>query len=277
MAMEKISDLFEGMKQRMIQPPIPSEYFCQECNFIKFDTQKEFHEWAEANRPDLERLRLDIAVPGSLPMCQCVSANQLAANRRQAIIKDSNLPERADLLGPRTFKNFDEGIPGVGEMYREMQRFADGKDSLPILVVLGDVGGGKTHLLEAVGHFCQVRGESVRYEIATELLDRLRHTNNDRESGDLTDLIEWYNRFSVLLLDELKALTDTPWGISYLTQMIDYRYRNGRRMIVASNLITKDAVAEVWGDPIASRLFDATGDVVQTVWTDAADYRDTRK
>jgi len=131
------------------------------------------------------------------------------------------------------------------------------------LVVLGPVGTGKSHLLEAIGRRClSLPRLSVKYIVASELIRHIWEAINNREAcGSLSECHDC----DVLLLDDLGAEYAADPVRDKLTNLVDQRYSYGKRMAVATNL-SRAEMAERLGDRIASRLFDvATGHVTQVV------------
>ena len=205
-------------KDRAGRPAIPEEYFCQTCHFLVDVNSPEIAAWFEANRPDLHPL-------GPTLNCRCEDAADLEARRIQRKITNANLPKR-ELTGPLTFDNFDATLPGTAEMFDVVKAWADGTLAESFLTMIGITGSGKSHLLEsAVAHLDSL-GMSVRYERAEVMLNMLRHTFRDVEGDygqDIQDVMDWYDSFDALIIDDIGANRATPWGEGYLYLMLGKR------------------------------------------------------
>jgi DNA replication protein DnaC len=57
------------------------------------------------------------------------------------------------------------------------------------------------------------------------------------------------------LLDDLGAENDTEWAVEKLTRLVDYRHRNRKLLVVATNL-SADETGEKLTPRVADRVFD---------------------
>jgi DNA replication protein DnaC len=243
-------------------PTVPDHLFCAICGYIRHSA--ETLTWLRHNRPDL----------GGLPWnttCLCQRGETERRGFNETRRRDANLPLRNDTVGARTIENF-EAVDGTAEMINVADAFSRGEGP-PMLLFVGVVGCGKTHLLEAIGRNMLEAGQSVRYERAEDWLGQLRHTFNNSENGDITDLLNWYDSFNVLLIDDIGMQKSTQWGAGYLTNLVDRRYMDGTRLVAATNLIGRDALAERWEERLASRLYDERTGAALVVGCQATDYR----
>lgn len=88
------------------------------------------------------------------------------------------------------------------------------------VVLLGDSGTGKTHLLIGTGIAACQAGHSVRYVTAANLVNELVEAQDGRT---LTRLVGRYGRLDLLLIDELGYLHLDPRGAELLFQVITER------------------------------------------------------
>lgn len=244
---------------------IPSEFFCDVCHYIKDPSDEAFQAWIAVNREDLMGSAANI-------QCKCEQKRQLSIQIRQQMLLDANIPRRQDVVGPRTFDNFNE-VDGTAEMIEAAKAFVAGELPEKALLLVGVTGSGRSHMLEAIGRAALAEGESVRYDRAEDLLNILRHSHNSELGTDLYDTIQWYQKFAILLIDDVGMQTATPWGVGYLTNIVDHRYSYGLRMVVSTNCLTPDDMAAVWDWPLASRLMDTHSGVVRVIHCEAEDYR----
>ena len=177
----------------------------------------------------------------------------------------SNLPAKTE-----TFESFDL-LEGTQEAAAAALAFALGKGP-HILLLTGGAGRGKTHLLQSIGRVCLDAGRSVRYELVAELLDRLRATYNRDAEESYNEAIDRCHQVNVLLLDDIGLEKPSEWVVEKVTALVDERYRNGRRLAVATNK-TRAQITETMGFRLASRLWDMTPETVKVVHLTCADYR----
>ena len=241
---------------------LPDEATCRVCG------------WADPAYDGIrDRLTLRGYTEYQMPQlfCRCAAQaeqERLESDRRRA---EANFPRAP---GDRTFRSFKR-VPGTEEAFSFGIRFARGRLTTPCLVLIGDKGSGKTHLLEAIGDISIRQGGTVRYELVKELLDRLRGTYSHDSDEDASTLLNYYQDVGLLLLDDLGMEAGTPYARQQVTAIVDYRYRNGRPLVVSTNQ-TQDEVAEHMGGRVADRLWDYRSGRVQQVHLTSESYR-TRK
>ena len=88
------------------------------------------------------------------------------------------------------------------------------------VVLLGDSGTGKTHLLIALGLAACEQGRRVRYVTCAQLVNELVEAADERH---LSRVVGRYGRLDLLLLDELGYVQIDPRGAELLFQIITER------------------------------------------------------
>jgi DNA replication protein DnaC len=88
------------------------------------------------------------------------------------------------------------------------------------LVLLGDSGTGKTHLLIGLGLAACEQGRRVRYTTCAQLVNELVEAADQRQ---LSRVVGRYSRLDLLLLDELGYVQVDPRGAELLFQIITER------------------------------------------------------
>jgi DNA replication protein DnaC len=104
------------------------------------------------------------------------------------------------------------------------------------IIFLGGVGLGKTHLASALGYAACLKGHSVLFTSAIDVINTLSAA---QASGLLKRELKKYIKPSVLILDELGYLPIDKVGADLLFQVISLRYEQGT-MIITSNRAFKD-------------------------------------
>jgi DNA replication protein DnaC len=116
------------------------------------------------------------------------------------------------------------------------------------LTLIGEPGRGKTHLAVAIANRAMSRRQTTIYYQTEDLLDALRAGFNGAEPS-YESLMEDLQNVSVLILDDLGSEKKTPWAAGKLDQLIDFRYREGKKTVITTN-----CPPEQIGARIASRL-----------------------
>ena len=88
------------------------------------------------------------------------------------------------------------------------------------VVLLGDSGTGKTHLLIGLGLAACEQGRRVRYVTCAQLVNELVEAADERQ---LSRVVGRYGRLDLLLLDELGYVQIDPRGAELLFQIITER------------------------------------------------------
>lgn len=110
-------------------------------------------------------------------------------------------------------------IPGIAA---QLATLAGGAwiDAGQPLVLLGDSGTGKTHLLIGLGLAACEQGRRVRYATTAQLVNELAEAADNRQ---LSRVVARYGRLDLLLLDELGYVQLDPRGAELLFQIITER------------------------------------------------------
>jgi DNA replication protein DnaC len=98
-------------------------------------------------------------------------------------------------------------------------------------ILLGGVGLGKTHLATALGYQSCLKGYSVLFATAVDVINTLTAA---QAAGQLKNGLKTYLRPSVLILDELGYLPIDKHGADLLFQVISCRYEKGP-IVITSN------------------------------------------
>ena len=252
------------MRPLTYKPPraLPDSAFCPKCRGV-MDDYPDSELVERGIRPELVRC--------STALFGCIRLASDKEGQRATWQMEANLPHTS---AHRTFANFD-ARRGTQKALEAAWDFVRGNADEHILVLIGDKGTGKTFLLEAIGRECLHLGETVRYELVAELLDRLRNVVGS-DTEDLHQVMEWYRRVGVLLLDDLGTRDFSSFDEERILMLVDDRYRNRGRLVVATNktmlrgeTLEKflERMAQHIGDRLASRLWDtsASGGVRQAV------------
>jgi DNA replication protein DnaC len=100
------------------------------------------------------------------------------------------------------------------------------------VVLVGDSGGGKTHLAIALGIEACRKTFSVKFFTASELVNRLLSENKD---GQIQKFLSKLKNYDLLIIDEMGFLSLPKKGAEVLFQVFSDRYETGS-IIVTSNL-----------------------------------------
>lgn len=205
----------------------------------------------------------------SMAQCECPRVEERRRREEAQRWADSHLPHPQS---PRTLDGFSV-VPGAQSAVAAAEQLIQLKGPA-VLLLVGQTGSGKSHLLEAIGRACLELGRTVRYDTASAFLDRLRSTIRSFDHTSMQDVVAWYQGRDVLLLDDLGTRVEKDWAVEKLTELIDERMRMGWRTAIATNL-GREELAEAVGERLASRLYQTREDLneVARVTLTSPDYR----
>ena len=137
------------------------------------------------------------------------------------------------------------------------------------LVLLGDSGTGKTHLLIALGTAAAEQGRRVRYVTTAALVNELVEAADDKQ---LSRAVGRYARLDLLCLDEVGYVSLDPRGAELLFQIITAREER------ASIACASNAPFSEWGatftDPrLAAAVVDRLTFNAHIIQTGTTSYR----
>jgi DNA replication protein DnaC len=137
-------------------------------------------------------------------------------------------------------------------------------------ILLGGVGLGKTHLATAIGYEACLRGYSVLFTTAVDVINSLSAA---QAAGQLKSCLKRYLKPSLLILDELGYLPIDKRGADLLFQVISKRYENGA-ILITSNRAYKDWPAIFNNDAtLTSAMLDRLLHHAETVVIEGKSYR----
>jgi DNA replication protein DnaC len=103
------------------------------------------------------------------------------------------------------------------------------------LIFIGGVGLGKSHLAVALAHTACLKGHSVLFTTAVDIINTLAAA---QANGNLKREMKKYLKPSILVCDELGYLPIDKFGADCLFQIISHRYERGA-IILTTNRVYK--------------------------------------
>lgn len=194
-----------------------------------------------------------------LQFLHLVITEQAALRRERSI---AHRLREAHFREPKTLATFDWQFNAKAIDRARIEDLATGefirrRDNL---VLAGQSGVGKSHIIQALAHAACVLGWRVRYTTSADLLLDLRASLADQT---LPTRIRYYAKFDLLIIDEFGfdrlERTEAPQAASLLYKVIDARSEQHSTALV-TNIDFK-----AWGDylgdpPLAMALLDRVVD-----------------
>lgn len=174
---------------------------------------------------------------------------QPAEGRRQRAVE--RRIRQARFPGMKTLENFDWQFNAQAIDRRQIEELATGdfirrRDNL---LMVGQSGVGKSHLLEGIGRRVCLQGYGVRFTTSEELLADLIASLADRT---MSKRVRYWSRHELLIIDgfgfDRIEREQTPQALSLLYKVIDRR--NTRRSTALITNIDFEDWNEYLGDPV---------------------------
>lgn len=122
------------------------------------------------------------------------------------------------------------------------------------LILIGDVGTGKTHLAVALANELLESGKSVAYHRVDALLDDLRRELFEGAGGG-SETMRRALSADLLILDDLGRESVTEFALTQLAHLIEGRNAANRPWIVTSNLSVNE-IGTLYGLRLQDRLME---------------------
>ena len=238
---------------------LPSESQCPKCHLWDITDERVIKAMSDAGKP----------LHQAACMCNVIDYEQPGIKGEQ--LKATNLPFK-DWAHRKTFSTFNTS-EGTLSAFGEAQAFGKEPSGPTLLVLIGKVGTGKSHLLEAMGcRHWEKHCKSIRYEFVPLMLEKLRAAAKD---GTAMELLDVYTDTHLLLLDDLGARDDgdTEYAIERLFIIINERIRGHKLTAIATNRLDEEQMAMRVGDRIANRLWDRNTGTTSRAYLTGESYR----
>lgn len=158
--------------------------------------------------------------------------------------KETIDPERSKrLLRPEfTFENFV-----VGESnrfaYTEARQVANSPyASFNPLYIMGHVGLGKTHLMQAIGHYVLDNNikANVIYTSANQFADDYFRATATKKAEDMISFSNYYEQADLLLVDDIQFLENKEKTQEEFFKCFDYLHEHNKQIVVTSDRPASD-------------------------------------
>lgn len=133
------------------------------------------------------------------------------------------------------------------------------------LMFFGETGTGKTYLACAILNAMNRRGKPARYTRLDVLLDHLISSYNDKNGESKDEILNRYQEFPVLLIDEFNLSRITEHTLQNVESLVRHRAMHNRPTIMTANT-SQEEFYKMWGDRISSIVID------KSVWLKMTGY-----
>lgn len=171
----------------------------------------------------------------------------------------------------KTIDQFDWNWPTkINRMLIQNLFRLDFVDQHANVVFIAGTGLGKSHLMTALGHAACLRGCSVLFTGAIDIINTLAAAH---ASGSIKRALNHYTKPQVLCIDELGYLPIDKFGTDCLFQIISHRYERGATLITTNRVYKKWAPIFDNDAVLTSALLDRLLHHAETVVIEGKSYR----
>jgi len=117
------------------------------------------------------------------------------------------------------------------------------------LILYGPSGCGKTHLACAIANYRLSIGQLAFYIGTSDLLDHLRSTFTPTSDTSYDELFMKVKNTPLLILDDLRLSSTTPWAKEKVEQLLDHRFN-----LRLPTVITTDVPIDEFEERVQNRL-----------------------
>ncbi|WP_054902592.1 ATP-binding protein [Pseudomonas sp. NBRC 111131] len=182
----------------------------------------------------------------------------------------SDIPPRFRESTLDTYRTETEGqAVALTECSDYVREFEPNWDVGRSMMLLGDVGTGKTHLGCSIAQqVIREFGAAARYTMAIDIIRDIKMTFDKKSEQTERDVYAALLKPDLLVIDEVGVQHGSDFERQVLFEVIDLRYRNLMPTIVISNLALA-GLRKCLGDRAVDRLTDAGGSAVLFTWSSA--------
>jgi DNA replication protein DnaC len=176
-----------------------------------------------------------------LRLCQ-LELQQREARKRQKLLAAARLPRE------KTLDNFERSRL-KRNVERQFAALLDGEflKRAENVLVFGSPGGGKTHLLAALGYELVEQGRSVYFTTCVLLVQRLLQAKQDLV---LERELKRLDKYEALIIDDIGYVQQSREEMEVLFTLLAHRYES-RSVLLTSNLVFSEW-ERIFKDPMTT-------------------------
>lgn len=187
-------------------------------------------------------------IPVKCPACaqderEAEEKNRLeeqASRRFEAAITAARIPKRHQSCTLENYRNSSGVESAMKAVLDYAQRWPKQLDTGECLILLGEVGTGKTHLACGLIRKITERGGRCLYTTVQSMIRDIRDTWSKGSDRREHDVVRVYSTVPLLVLDEVGATLGTETERSQLFDLLDSRYQDLLPTVVLGNVSAQE-------------------------------------
>jgi len=220
--------------------------------------------------------------PSGCPACAEIRQREKDAEDQKALMAKIAADRLANKLGAalipsrfrdRSFEGYiatePKQIKALTVCREYAENFAEHFKAGRCLLLLGNVGTGKTHLAAAIAnHIMQTTNATAVYRTVGGILQHIKGSYDRESEYSEADAFAAYTKPSLLIIDEVGATKPTEFELATLFNIINGRYEEQLPTVVISNLPAGE-LSGALGERCVDRLREGGGIAVGFDWKSA--------
>lgn len=220
--------------------------------------------------------------PSGCPVCAEILQREKDAEDQKALMAKIAADRLANKLGAaliparfrdRTFEGYiatePKQVKALTICRDYAENFAEHCEAGRCLLLLGNVGTGKTHLATAIAnHIMRTTTATAVYRTVGGILQHIKGSYDRESEYSEADAFAAYTKPSLLIIDEVGATKPTEFELATLFNIINGRYEEQLPTVVISNLPAGE-LSGALGERCVDRLREGGGIAVGFDWKSA--------
>jgi len=220
--------------------------------------------------------------PSGCPTCAEILQREKDAEDQKALMAKIAADRLANKLGAaliparfrdRTFESYiatePKQVKALSICRGYAENFAEHFEAGRCLLLLGNVGTGKTHLATAIAnHIMRTTTATAVYRTVGGILQHIKGSYDRESEYSEADAFAAYTKPSLLIIDEVGATKPTEFELATLFNIINGRYEEQLPTVVISNMPAGE-LSGALGERCVDRLREGGGIAVGFDWKSA--------
>ncbi len=163
--------------------------------------------------------------------------------KEQAMENLSNMQSSANLNLKYKFENF---VVGDNNKFAHDAALAVAKqpaEKFNPLFIYGNAGLGKTHLMQAIGHYTIFNNpkKTVKYTKTDDYIsDFITNTRNNNSVENMSKFNKKYTSVDIILIDDIQLIESKEKTMNRLQQTFDTLYEKGKQIVITSDRLPEE-------------------------------------
>ena len=162
--------------------------------------------------------------------------------KEQAMENLANMQSAANLNLKYKFENFVQGENSKFAYKAAMAVAQNPAGKYNPLFIYGNSGLGKTHLMQAIGHYIIFNNPKVKYtkteDYINDYISNSRKTNNTIEN--MSKFNRKYTNIDIILIDDIQFIESKIKTMENLQYTFDSLYNKGKQIVITSDRLPKE-------------------------------------